>query len=243
MCIFIQSVGLYRYSILNCTVLLPGCIIYHALVFGFQNVYCCNFIVIGCLCTRGIIAKHITEVWYIDSPSVVGILCTSSVSSFRGCEYIVLGFMWPCPVIVNHRWCCWCRFPPVLGILDATSVSSVNKKQNVTIYLKSCWKLHNTSIIQAFFSIQGSAKNETFRLKRWFRFSHCEGSIYMYQNSSSSCRCSIYLSVKIVFDIYFTEFGTVLTTILPILFQYCYKYCYSDSRNIWAVMKGGGLAL
>lgn len=68
MCIFIQSVGLYRYSILHCTVLLPVCIIYHALVFGFQNVYGCNFIVIGCLCTRGIIAKHITEVWYIDSP-------------------------------------------------------------------------------------------------------------------------------------------------------------------------------
>jgi hypothetical protein len=39
------------------------------------------------------------------------------------------------------------------------------------------------------------------------------------------------------------EFGTALTTILPILFQYCYKYCYSDSRNLWAVMKAGGLAL
>ena len=24
---------------------------------------------------------------------------------------------------------------------------------------------------------------------------------------------------------------------------YCYKYCYSDSRELWAVMKGGGLAL
>jgi hypothetical protein len=46
-----------------------------------------------------------------------------------------------------------------------------------------------------------------------------------------------------VFAIYFTEFGTALTTILPILFQYCYKYCYSDSRNLWAVMKAGGLAL
>jgi hypothetical protein len=40
-----------------------------------------------------------------------------------------------------------------------------------------------------------------------------------------------------------TEFGTALTTILPILFQYCYVYCYSDSRNLWAVMKAGGLAL
>ena len=48
---------------------------------------------------------------------------------------------------------------------------------------------------------------------------------------------------KSVFDIYFTEFGTALTTILPILFQYCYKYCPSDSRNLWAVMKAGGLAL
>jgi hypothetical protein len=48
---------------------------------------------------------------------------------------------------------------------------------------------------------------------------------------------------KIAFDICFTGFGTALTTILPILFQYCYKYCYSDSRNLWAVMKAGGLAL
>jgi hypothetical protein len=24
---------------------------------------------------------------------------------------------------------------------------------------------------------------------------------------------------------------------------HCYKYCYSDSRRLWAVMKGGGLAL
>ena len=46
-----------------------------------------------------------------------------------------------------------------------------------------------------------------------------------------------------VFDIYFTKYGTALTTILPILFQYCYKYCYSDSRNLWVVMKAGGLAL
>ena len=47
---------------------------------------------------------------------------------------------------------------------------------------------------------------------------------------------------KSVFDIYFTEFGTALTTIWSILFQYC-KYCYSDSRNLWAIMKAGGLAL
>jgi hypothetical protein len=46
-----------------------------------------------------------------------------------------------------------------------------------------------------------------------------------------------------VFNIYFTEFGTALTTILPNLFQYCYTYCYSDSRNLSAVMKAGGLAL
>jgi hypothetical protein len=37
--------------------------------------------------------------------------------------------------------------------------------------------------------------------------------------------------------------GTALTTILPILFQYCNTYCYSDSRNLWAVVKAGGLAL
>ena len=43
----------------------------------------------------------------------------------------------------------------------------------------------------------------------------------------------------------FTSLNLVLLwlTILPILFQYCYKYCYSDNRNLWAVMKAGGLAL
>ena len=48
---------------------------------------------------------------------------------------------------------------------------------------------------------------------------------------------------KSVFDIHFTELGAVMTTVLPVLFKYCYKYCYSDSRKLWAVMKGGGLAL
>ena len=32
-------------------------------------------------------------------------------------------------------------------------------------------------------------------------------------------------------------------TVLPILFHYCCEYCYSDSRNLWVVMKTGGLAL
>ena len=43
----------------------------------------------------------------------------------------------------------------------------------------------------------------------------------------------------------FTSLSLVLllTTVLPVLFKYCYKYCYSDSRRLWAVMKGGGLAL
>ena len=38
-------------------------------------------------------------------------------------------------------------------------------------------------------------------------------------------------------------FTFALTTVLPVLFKYCYTYCYSDSRKLWAVMKGGGLAL
>ena len=44
---------------------------------------------------------------------------------------------------------------------------------------------------------------------------------------------------KSVFDIYFTEFSAALTTVLLVLFKCCYKYCYSDSRKLWAVMKGG----
>ena len=60
-------------------------------------------------------------------------------------------------------------------------------------------------------------------------------------------KCQKYLFINVwrksVFDIYFTEFGAALTIVLPVLFKYCYKYCYSDSRKLWAVMKGGGLAL
>jgi hypothetical protein len=39
-----------------------------------------------------------------------------------------------------------------------------------------------------------------------------------------------------------TGFSTALITILPIMFQYCYKCCYGDNRNLWTVMKAGGLA-
>ena len=56
-------------------------------------------------------------------------------------------------------------------------------------------------------------------------------------------KCFLSMCDVKVSNIFFTEIGTALTTILPILFQYCYKYCYSDSRNLWAVMKAGGLAL
>ena len=64
-------------------------------------------------------------------------------------------------------------------------------------------------------------------------------------NASLKCQKYFFINVwrKSVFDIYFTEFGTAFTTILPILFQYCYTYCYSDNRNLWTVMKAGGLAL
>ena len=64
---------------------------------------------------------------------------------------------------------------------------------------------------------------------------------------SGTIACQRYFFINVwrkkVFDIHFTEFGTVMTTVLPVLFKYCYKYCYSDSRKLWAVMKGGGLAL
>ena len=50
------------------------------------------------------------------------------------------------------------------------------------------------------------------------------------------------VSIPLVYTIT-TQFGTALTIILPILFQFCYKYCYSDSRNLWVVMKAGGLEL
>ena len=63
-------------------------------------------------------------------------------------------------------------------------------------------------------------------------------------NFISATKCNHFISqvwVKLFLTFCFTGFGTALTTILPILFQYCYKYCYSDSRNLWSVMKAGGL--
>ena len=67
----------------------------------------------------------------------------------------------------------------------------------------------------------------------------------MYKDKESNMSRIFFVNVwrKNIFDIYVTEYGTALSTILPILFLYCYKYCYSDNRNLWTVMKAGGLAL
>ena len=69
--------------------------------------------------------------------------------------------------------------------------------------------------------------------------------MYKYKEVNKNVKNIFVINVwrKSVFDIYFIELGTALTTIVPVVFQYCYKYCYSDSRNLWAVMKAGGLAL
>ena len=67
----------------------------------------------------------------------------------------------------------------------------------------------------------------------------------MYKDKEVNKNVNLFLSMCDVklFLTFFTGFGTALTTIVPILFQYCYKYCYNDNRNLWAVMKAGGLAL
>jgi hypothetical protein len=57
---------------------------------------------------------------------------------------------------------------------------------------------------------------------------------------------NIFLSmcdVKVSLTFTSLSFLLLLTTVLPVLFKYCYKYCYIDSRKLWAVLKGGGLAL
>ena len=65
--------------------------------------------------------------------------------------------------------------------------------------------------------------------------------------SGQKRKCQRYFFINVwrknVFDIHFTEFFAVMTTVWPVLFKYCYKFGYSDSRKLWAVMKGGGLAL
>ena len=81
--------------------------------------------------------------------------------------------------------------------------------------------------------------------RRWKAMHFQIVKMYKDKEVSKNVKNIFFINVwrKIVFDIWFTGFGTALTTILPILFQYCYKYCCSDSRNLWAVIKEGGLAL
>ena len=66
--------------------------------------------------------------------------------------------------------------------------------------------------------------------------------VKMYKDKWSKTKCQKYFFINVwrknVFDIHFTEFGAVMKTVLPVLFKYFYKYCYSDSRKLWAVMKG-----
>jgi hypothetical protein len=49
---------------------------------------------------------------------------------------------------------------------------------------------------------------------------------------------NMFLFLKSIHIAYFFTFGADLTTVSPVLFKYCCKYCYSDSRKLWAVMKG-----
>ena len=68
--------------------------------------------------------------------------------------------------------------------------------------------------------------------------------MYKYKELNKNVK-NIFLSMyDLKLFLTFTSLNLVLLWLfLSILFQYCYKYCYSDSRNLWAVMKAGGLAL
>ena len=48
---------------------------------------------------------------------------------------------------------------------------------------------------------------------------------------------------KNIFDIYVTEYGRYCFDNYFTYFVPVFKYCYSDSRNLWTVMRAGGLAL
>jgi hypothetical protein len=68
--------------------------------------------------------------------------------------------------------------------------------------------------------------------------------MYKDKEAKKNVKNIIFINVwrKSVFDIYFTEYGTALTIVLPILFLYL-NTVISDSRNLWTVMRAGGLAL
>jgi hypothetical protein len=90
----------------------------------------------------------------------------------------------------------------------------------------------------------GTIQKYTTLSEQFRNIPHCRNNSKIY-NTPCQCRNIDYWAddTKNIFDIHFTEFGAVMATVLPVLFKYCYKYCYSDSRKLWAVMKGGGLAL
>jgi hypothetical protein len=76
-----------------------------------------------------------------------------------------------------------------------------------------------------------------------YTFSLCENPSFMIFSAETE-----YISTRswyrnINFLRHRIKFGAVMTTVLPVVFKHCYKYCHSDSRRLWAVMKGGGLAL
>ena len=97
-----------------------------------------------------------------------------------------------------------------------------------------------------------SAKHTSVRSKNKDWFSRSQDNVFECSDMSTYSCCFnknvknvFFINVwrTIIFDIYFTEFGAAFDNCLTVLFKYCYTYCYSDSRKLWAVMKGGVLAL
>jgi hypothetical protein len=146
---------------------------------------------------------------------------------------------------------------PAYGVYISQLIRYARVSNNYSDFLKRHRHLRNRLLDQGFKEIRliRSLKKFIFRyqdLVDIFRLcrdddKRCIFILWKCIKIRSQQKCQKYFFInvwrKIVFDICFTGFGTALPTILPILFQYCYKYCNSDSRNFWAVMKAGGLAL
>jgi hypothetical protein len=128
-------------------------------------------------------------------------------------------------------------------INDAFSYSDVK-----IFFLSMC----DVSVFDIYFTEFGAALTTVLPVlfKYCYKYCYSDSRINDFENnvsSSTSCYWKLYFCLLNICLYLFVCFIQIISNwdnfIHNKWFKYCYKYCYSDSRKLWAVMKGGGLAL
>jgi hypothetical protein len=127
--------------------------------------------------------------------------------------------------------CIWVEIVPVVHYIPR---KAGRQKQDRNEWVPRVWRIPRSLYIKD--------KMHQPQINKFVR--RCHGN-HLFQDANCPTWSMIAFILRSIVNFHSLTYPNVivLTTILPILFQYCYKYCYSDSRNLWAVMKAGGLAL